>query len=399
MTQPLMPVPVALDQMLAFIDTSVTVEIRPVNQALGFRVANDLTARFDSPLYANSAMDGFALRSTDAQKSLPVSQRIAAGTVPDPLAEGTAARIFTGAILPLGADTVVMQEDCIVTEGELRVANGGAPGDHIRAQGSDVQAGSILCRKGDLVSPPLMGLLASQGLSQISVFRRPRVALVQSGDELVEPGSDLHPGGIYNSNRSLLEGLVRRHGGTIVGVWSAPDVLEDTIQILREAAESADIVITTGGVSVGEADHIKPAIEHLGELHLWRLALKPGKPFAFGTINHTPILGLPGNPSSVLITFTLLARPVLGWFQGVHDTSLPCFWGRAQFERSGGSRTEYLRGLVVNRDGETWLEPLAQQSSGALSAAVVCDVLIVVPAGDSVTRGAPIQFIPMSAVV
>jgi molybdopterin molybdotransferase len=344
-------------------------------------------------------MDGFALRSADSQKSLPVSQRIAAGAVPNPLAEGTAARIFTGAILPLGADTVVMQEDCVVTDGELRVLSGGAPADHIRAQGSDVQAGSILCRKGDLVSPPLMGLLASQGLSQISVFRSPRVALVQSGDELVEPGSDLHPGGIYNSNRSLLEGLVRRHGGTIVGVWSAPDALEDTIQILREAAESADVVITTGGVSVGEADHIKPAIEHLGELHLWRLALKPGKPFAFGTINHTPILGLPGNPSSVLITFTFLARPVLGWLQGAQDTALPYFWGRAQFERSAGTRTEYLRGSVVSRGGETWLEPLAQQSSGALSAAVACDVLIVVPAGQSTERGAPIQFIPMSAVV
>jgi molybdopterin molybdotransferase len=389
----------AIDSILAGISASGQPECVPVTQALGRILAEPLLAVIDSPPYTNSAMDGFALRVADSGRELLVSQRIAAGQVPEPLALGTAARIFTGAQLPDGADMVVMQEDCEVHGDSVRVPLRGDVGENVRLRGHEIKAGEMLLAAGERLGPPALGLLASQGLATVVCAKKPRVALLQSGDELVEPGAvELPPGTIYNSNRSLLEGLVQQVGGEVVGVWQLADTFAATCEALQQAVTAADVVITTGGVSVGEEDHVKPAITALGELHLWRLALKPGKPFAFGRIADKPIIGLPGNPSSVLVTFLLLTRPILLGLQGARDLAPFSLWATADFQRKGGERAEYLRGSIANELGVSKVRPFANQSSGALLAAVQSDVLIVAPVGQDIVEGDPVEVIPLRSL-
>jgi len=395
----LIPLKDALDSILAGLVGATSTEQVRVTEALGRVLAEPFVAAIDSPPYTNSAMDGFALRVSDSGDVLRVSQRIAAGQVPEPLAEGTAARIFTGAQLPDGADIVVMQEDCEVDGDRVRVPLRREVGDNVRLRGHEIKSGELLLDAGERLGPPALGLLASQGVATVFCTKRPRVALLQSGDELVEPGSaHLPAGAIYNSNRSLLEGLVRQAGGEVVGVWQLADTLEATCEALQQAVVAADVVITTGGVSVGEEDHIKPAIEALGELQVWRLALKPGKPFAFGRIASKPIIGLPGNPSSVLVTFSLLARPILLALQGARELAPFSLWLTADFQRKGGVRAEYLRGSVVSERGVSKVRPFANQSSGALHAATQSDVLIVAPVGQDIDVGDPVEVIPLKSL-
>ena len=398
MTQ-LVPLSEALDTILAAIQPAGQAELVPVTQALGRVLAEPFVAAIDSPPYTNSAMDGFALKASDSGAVLPISQRIAAGEVPQPLAVGTAARIFTGAQLPDGADIVVMQEDCEVDGDSVRVPLRHAVGDNVRLRGHEIKAGELLLGAGERLGPPALGLLASQGVANVLCAKKPRVALLQSGDELVEPGAaSLPAGAIYNSNRSLLEGLVQQVGAEVTGVWQLADTFDATCEALEQAVAKADVVITTGGVSVGEEDHIKPAITALGELQLWRLALKPGKPFAFGWIADTPIVGLPGNPSSVLVTFSLLARPILLAVQGARDLTHFSLWATADFQRKGGMRAEYLRGTVTNERGVSKVRPFANQSSGALYAATQSDVLIVAPVGQDIAEGDPVEVIPLKSL-
>lgn len=398
MTQ-LVPLQEALDSILTGITAAGQTESIPVTQAVGRILSEPFVAAVDSPPYTNSAMDGFALRVSDSGRELPVSQRIAAGQVPVPLAAGSAARIFTGAPLPDGADIVIMQEDCEVDGDKVRVPIRRKVGDNVRFRGHEINAGEPLLGAGERLGPAALGLLASQGLASVVCAKKPRVALLQSGDELVEPGSsDLPAGAIYNSNRSLLEGLVQQAGGEVVGVWHLADTLVATCNALQQAVQTADIVITTGGVSVGEEDYVKPAITALGELHLWRLALKPGKPFAFGRIAGKPIIGLPGNPSSVLVTFSLLARPILLATQGARDLAPFSIWLTAAFQRKGGPRAEYLRGSVVNEQGVSKVRPFANQSSGALYAATQSDVLIVAPVGRDIVEGDSVEVIPLKSL-
>jgi molybdopterin molybdotransferase len=374
-------------------------EIKALNQAQGRVLAEPYYARMDTPPADNSAMDGYALAHSDAGGLLEISQRIPAGSSPEPLLPGTAARIFTGAVVPPGADVVVMQEDCEEQGGFVKVPADLIQGDNIRLRGSDVPRGALLLDAGSILSAPALALLASQGIHRLNCCDRPKVALLQSGDELYEPGMDPLPeGGIYNSNRTLLESLVAQCGAEVVGVWHVKDDLESTCDALLEAVAQADVVITTGGVSVGDEDHIKPAIERLGSLDLWRLALKPGKPFAFGFINEVPILGLPGNPSSVLVTFSVLVRPVLFKLRGARSAQLPTFWVRSAFDFEGGVRAEFLRGVIASREQQTYAHMLRNQSSGALRAAAESDVLIKIPVGASIKEGDPIEVIPLKAL-
>ena len=397
--RPLLPIEHALEAMMGAVSAVSGREIRGLHEALGRVLAEPYFARINTPPADNSAMDGYALAHSDAGGLLNISQRIPAGASPEPLVPGTAARIFTGAVVPPGADVVVMQEDCEEQDGFVKVPSGLMQGDNIRLRGSDVPQGSLLFDAGSVLTPPALALLASQGIHRLSCYMRPKVALLQSGDELHEPGTDPLPeGGIYNSNRTLLESLVAQCGAEVVGVWHVKDDLESTCDALLEAVAQADVVITTGGVSVGDEDHIKPAIERLGSLDLWRLALKPGKPFAFGFINEVPILGLPGNPSSVLVTFSVLVRPVLFKLRGARSAQLPTFWVRSAFDFEGGVRAEFLRGVIASREQQTYAHMLRNQSSGALRAAAESDVLIKIPVGASIKEGDPIEVIPLRAL-
>lgn len=397
--RPLLPIEHALEAMMGAVSAVSRSEIKALNQAQGRVLAEPYYARMDTPPADNSAMDGYALAHSDAGGLLEISQRIPAGSSPEPLLPGTAARIFTGAVVPPGADVVVMQEDCEEQGGFVKVPADLIQGDNIRLRGSDVPRGALLLDAGSILSAPALALLASQGIHRLNCCDRPKVALLQSGDELYEPGTDPLPeGGIYNSNRTLLESLVAQCGAEVVGVWHVKDDLESTCDALLEAVAQADVVITTGGVSVGDEDHIKPAIERLGSLDLWRLALKPGKPFAFGFINEVPILGLPGNPSSVLVTFSVLVRPVLFKLRGARSAQLPTFWVRSAFDFEGGVRAEFLRGVIASREQQTYAHMLRNQSSGALRAAAESDVLIKIPVGASIKEGDPIEVIPLKAL-
>ena len=397
--RPLLPIEHALEAMMGAVSAVSGREIRGLHEALGRVLAEPYSARINTPPADNSAMDGYALAHSDAGGLLNISQRIPAGASPEPLIPGTAARIFTGAVVPPGADVVVMQEDCEEQDGFVKVPSDLMRGDNIRLRGSDVPQGSLLFDAGSVLTPPALALIASQGIHRLSCYTRPKVALLQSGDELYEPGTDPLPeGGIYNSNRTLLECLVAQCGAEVIGVWHVKDDLESTCDALVEAVAQADVVITTGGVSVGDEDHIKPAIERLGSLDLWRLALKPGKPFAFGFINEVPILGLPGNPSSVLVTFSVLVRPVLFKLRGARSAQLPTFWVRSAFDFEGGVRAEFLRGVIASREQQTYAHMLRNQSSGALRAAAESDVLIKIPVGASIKEGDPIEVIPLKAL-
>ena len=397
--RPLLPIEHALDAMMKAVSPVSGREIIGLHEALGRVLAESYFARINTPPADNSAMDGYALAHSDAGGLLNISQRIPAGASPEPLIPGTAARIFTGAVVPPGADVVVMQEDCEEQDGFVKVPSDLMRGDNIRLRGSDVPQGSLLFDAGSVLTPPALALIASQGIHRLSCYTRPKVALLQSGDELYEPGTDPLPeGGIYNSNRTLLECLVAQCGAEVIGVWHVKDDLESTCDALVEAVAQADVVITTGGVSVGDEDHIKPAIERLGSLDLWRLALKPGKPFAFGFINEVPILGLPGNPSSVLVTFSVLVRPVLFKLRGARSAQLPTFWVRSAFDFEGGVRAEFLRGVIASREHQTYANMLRNQSSGALRAAAESDVLIKIPVGASIKEGDPIEVIPLRAL-
>jgi molybdopterin molybdotransferase len=371
-------------------------EYRELLAALDAVLAEDVFAQRDVPPEDNSAMDGYALRAADltANRSLPLSQRIAAGEVGKPLQRGTAARIFTGAFIPPGADTVVAQEDCQESAGVVMVSAEVRCGQHIRPRGQDIKSGQLLLPKGHRLLAADLGLLASLGIKSVAVSKPLRVAIMSTGDELREPGEDLLPGQIYNSNRPMLAALLTRLGVEVVDIGIVADSPEATQQALERARDSADLVISSGGVSVGEEDHVKAQVEALGSLLMWKLAIKPGKPLAYGRLGEVPFFGLPGNPVSGFVTFSLLVRPYILKMLGATQL-LPSQWPAvAAFDwPRAGTRQEYLRARVQPKNGSMEVDVHPQQSSGALSSVSWANALAVIPVGKTVLKGDMLEVI------
>ena len=365
----------------------------PVHQALGRVVAADIVAAVDVPPAANSAMDGYAYCAADAAANkyrLALSQRIPAGAAPEPLEPGTVARIFTGGEIPAGADTVAMQENCVDSDGWVKLDKKAEAGANIRAQGQDIQAGAVIITGGTRLRAQEMGLLSSVGIAAVEVFKPLKVAIFSTGDELVEPGMPLHQGQIYNSNRATLIGLIEALGMVPVDLGVVPDRLAATQHVLKKAAMRGDVIISAGGVSVGEEDYVKTAVEKVGAVEFWKVAIKPGKPLAFGHVENTPFLGLPGNPASVFTTFMILARPFLQACQGCTVVKTQLLQMPAQFAKAGEKRQVYLRGRL----GDGGVEIYPNQSSGVLSSACWGDVFVVQKAGQSIVQGDLVDVLP-----
>ena len=383
----------AVDEALARVLTAAVppgemVEL-PLLEALGHVLSHTITSPVDVPMADNSAMDGYALRATEAGQALPVSQRIPAGAVGGPLAAGTAARIFTGAAVPPGADAVVMQENCVEEDGAVWISGPVAVGQHIRRRGQDLRAGEPVLRKGRVLRPQDLGLLASVGCATVRVYRPLRIAVLSTGDELIEPGAAAPSSGEqYNSNRYMLAGLLRRLNMDVLDGGIVPDDPESTGRALLDTAARADCVITTGGVSVGEEDHVKAQVQRYGRLDLWKLAIKPGKPLAFGSIGETPFIGLPGNPASVFVTFCLIARPFLLCLQGADEPAPPRLRARAGFTvDKPGNRQDYLRVTVEVTSAGLVATRYPNQSSGVLSSVCRSNALALIPVGATVAEG------------
>ncbi|TDG12992.1 molybdopterin molybdotransferase MoeA [Seongchinamella unica] len=388
-----MPLDEALERVLASVSTTPdTVEI-PLLQAVGRVLAQAVVAAIDVPGEDNSAMDGYALRAADSPGPLPVSQRIAAGTTGVALESGSVARIFTGAPVPPGADSVVMQENCTERAGAIVIQGEVHPGQNIRRRGQDIRAGEVVLQAGRRLRPQDLGLLASVGCAKVQVYRPLKVAVLSTGDELVEPGAgQLEPGQLYNSNRFTLAGLLARLGVEFIDCGIVPDDPEATREALASAAREADCVITSGGVSVGEEDHVKAQVESLGRLDLWKLAIKPGKPLAFGAVAGTPFIGLPGNPTSVFATFCLVARPFLLKLQGARELELPALSAQAAFSvPRAGARRDHLRVSLQRSNGRLIARRYGNQSSGVLSSVSHSDALAVIPAGAVIEEGDEVQ--------
>ena len=376
--------------------------------ALGRVLATDLCSAIDVPRADNSSMDGYALRAAEAGDGaeLPVTQRIPAGAVGQPLAPGSAARIFTGAPIPAGADAVLMQEQAQALPGEglgaLRVLAAPAAGDWIRRRGEDVLAGSVVLPRGARLTPQALGLAAGVGAATLAVLRRPRVALLSTGNELVMPGEPLPPGAIYNSNRFTLRALLQAAGCDCTDLGIVPDQLQATRDALRQAARGHDLILSSGGVSVGEEDHLRAAVQAEGRLELWQVAIKPGKPLAFGAVRGADgpealFIGLPGNPVSSFVTFLLCVAPLLRALQGA-DPALPSGMPlRANFDwPKPDRRREFLR---VRRNARGGLDLYANQSSGVLTSAVWADGLVDNPPGHAFGSGDTVRFLPLSELV
>ena len=350
-----------------------------VKKALGLVIAKDVEALIDVPPADNSAMDGYAFCFQDAVDNhfqLPVRQRIPAGSDPEKLPMNAAARIFTGAEIPAGADTVALQEQCTEHDGIVKLDPTSVCGQHIRLRGQDITARAKLLAAGTCLRAPELGVLSCQGMSHTQVYEPLKVDIFSTGDELVEPGNIIRPGQIYNSNRSMLIGLIESLGMQAVDLGTVADTPEATRNALVAGSQTADVVISAGGVSVGEEDHVRQVVAELGSVDFWRVAIKPGKPIAFGRIGNKPFIGLPGNPVSVFVTFLVLAKPFLLAAQGCSDALPLVTHAKASFKRSGESREVYLRGRLRNSTEGPSVDIHPNQSSGALSSATWGNVLV-----------------------
>jgi len=405
-----------LQRLLAVARDRVIGEVEKLDtfDALNRVLAKGVVSALDVPPADNTSMDGYAMRAADVQSAgtvLPVTQRIPAGVVGLPLAAGTAVRIFTGAQVPAGADAVVMQEQCeaIAADGagavlgSVRVNSVPSAGQWIRRQGEDVQQGAEVLCAGTRLTPQALGLAASVGASRLTVRRRPRVALFSTGDELVMPGESLKPGAIYNSNRFTLRGLLQAAGCDVQDLGIVPDRLDATRAALREAALGNDLILTSGGVSVGEEDHLKPAVKAEGWLEAWQVAMKPGKPLAFGAVrrgdgdSEALFMGLPGNPVSSFVTFLLAVAPVLRALQGCTAAMPQAVQARADFDwPKPDKRREFLR---VRFNAEGGVELFPNQSSGVLTSAVWADGLLDNPGSQAVARGDTVRVLLLSSLI
>jgi molybdopterin molybdotransferase len=401
----------ALDHLLSHAKPVAEIERVPMQAALGRVLAENVNSLVDVPPLDNTAMDGYAVRTADTQNSgsvLKIAQRIPAGSVGTELQVGTAARIFTGAPVPPGADAVVMQEDCSTPEGsadQVQVNIAPAFGQWIRRRGEDLTAGKTALTAGTFLRPQELGVAASAGLTHLNVKRRVKVAAFFTGDELSLPGEPLKPGGIYNSNRDTLLACIKALGCDATDLGIVPDRLDATRAALRQASQDHDLIITSGGVSVGEEDHIKPAVTAEGRLDLWQIAIKPGKPLAFGAVRKSDqandgeawFIGLPGNPVSSFVTFLLFVRPFILKLQGREAKQTQSYLMRADFDwLKADRRNEFLR-VKLNSQGGLDLYP--NQSSGVLTSASWGDGLVDCPPNQPIKVGDLVKYIPFDALL
>jgi molybdopterin molybdotransferase len=394
---------VALARLLDGANPVRETEPVPTQAAAGRVLAQGLCSTLDVPPLDNTSMDGYAVRCADLPApgtQLGVAQRIAAGSVGHALAPATAARIFTGAPLPTGADAVVMQELCELKGDRVTVNHVPRPGEWIRRRGEDIAAGAEVLAAGTRLTAAHVGVAASVGAAQLTVFRRLRVALFSTGDELAMPGEPLKPGGIYNSNRYTLRALLEGLGCVVADLGIVPDSREATRAALRDAAAGSDLILTSGGVSVGEEDHVKPSVEAEGSLDLWKIAIKPGKPLAFGSVRRpegaASFIGLPGNPVSSFVTFLMLVRPFILRAQGALTLKPHARGLQADFDCKGDPRREFLRARI---NAEGGLDLFANQSAGVLTSCTWADGLIDNPPGHAIQRGDRVRFLPFSELL
>jgi molybdopterin molybdotransferase len=399
MNKGLLSVDEALAQLLAGAVPVTQVESLPTLEASGRVLARAQRSTMDVPPMDNSAMDGYAVRSKDAAAGarLRVAQKILAGAAGKPLEPGTAARIFTGAPIPQGADAVVMQEDTVADKDFVSINKAPQPGQFIRFIGFDIRSGSEILPAGRRLAPQDTGLAASVGIKALPVYRKVRLGLFFTGDELVMPGQPLGPGRIYNSNRFTLRGLAQAFDCELQDYGIVPDSLQATREVLARAAQACDLIVTSGGVSVGEADYVKPAVEAEGELLMWRIAMKPGRPLAFGKVGAAAFIGLPGNPVSSFVTFLIFVRPFLLKIQGrtgVEARALPV---RADFDwPEPDSRREFLR---VKWNAKGGLDLYPTQDSAVLTSTAWADGLVDNPAGRAIRKGDNVRFLPYSELL
>lgn len=389
----------AQQQFTAQVNCTLGVESVLLDDALGRVAGGDVAAQVQVPPADNSAMDGFAVNAVDVQldKPLVISQRITAGSSPAPLVAGTAARIFTGGTMPSGADAVVIQEHCdyVSDTARVKILHSVRAGDNVRPAGQDIQLNEQIISTGQRLSPVHLGLLASVGETRISVFHRLKVAVFSTGDELITPGQPLQAGQIYNSNRAMLLGLCRQLGYEALDCGIVQDTLAATKAALSKAAENADFVISSGGVSVGEEDHIRPAVAELGKLQHWKVQMKPGKPVVFGEIAGTPLLGLPGNPVSSHVVFQLLAIPLMNTLQGDSATLPTAYPITSGFSKPASQREEYIRVRLIHDQGKLQAKLFANQSSGVLRSLAWADGLIRQYVDQQICMGDAVEFLPL----
>lgn len=395
----------ALAHLLAVVQPVSEIRHVPLEAAAGRVLAADQSSTVAVPPLDNSAMDGYALRAEDVPvpgTQLPVSQRIPAGTVGSELQAGTAARIFTGAPIPPGADAVIMQERCEATASGVTIQQAVKAGDNIRRRGEDISVGACILEAGQKLRAQDVALAASAGLPELPVYRRIRVGVFFTGDELVQPGQPLPPGAIYNSNRFALRAQLEGLGCEVRDLGTVPDNLPATREAIRKAAAENDLIVTSGGVSVGEEDHVKPAVEAEGRLDLWTLAIKPGKPLAFGEVRktggHAWFIGLPGNPVSAFVTFVALVRPFILKMQGAKALTPRAYPVAADFDwsRPDPKRTEFFRARF---NAAQRLELFPNQGSGVVTSLCWADGLVVNPPGQAIARGDTVSFLPFSELL
>jgi molybdopterin molybdotransferase len=400
MNKPMLSVDEALAALLAGATPVAETEAVATLAAAGRVLAADQFSTVNVPPLDNTSMDGYAVRAADCasgEARLAVTQRIAAGRIGTPLAPGTAARIFTGAPVPPGADAVVMQEMCTPEGDHVVVRHKPHPGEWIRRAGEDIRAGSRILARGTRLTPQACGLAASVGLASLPVHRRLRVAVFFTGNELVMPGERLPEGAIYNSNRFTITGLLQRLGCEVTDLGIVPDALDATREAFRRAAAASDLIVTSGGMSVGEEDHVKAAVEAEGRLEMWKIAVKPGKPLAFGHVGRAAFIGLPGNPVSLFVTAVVFVRPFILRTQGAAEVAPLAFPMRADFDwPKPDVRREFLR-VKLNPAGG--LELFPNQGSAVLTSAVWADGLVDNPERHPIARGDTVRFLPFSELL
>ncbi len=396
----LMPYQEALKQLLAQVNQQTNTEKPGVDTAFNRILAEDITSTINVPPATNSAMDGYVFNNKDLNPKgdtrLPISQRICAGEMGSPLLAGTCARIFTGAPIPDNSDTVIMQEWVSIENDHIIFNRQLAAGTNCRRAGEDIEQGQVILTKGTKIRAQELGLIASIGLKTVTVFAKTTVGLFLTGDELVEPGQALKAGQIYDSNSYTLQGLLHSMDCNIIHLGIIGDTLEATKQALNTAADKADIVITTGGVSVGEEDHVRIALEAIGNTTLWRLNIKPGKPLVYGTINNTAFIGLPGNPVSAFVTFCLFVCPHLKKMQNKHQFLPTSFQVKAAFNwPKPDKRREFLRArLSQNEHGMAQVGIYKHQGSGVLMSTSWATGVIEVPENTAIQQGDMVNYIP-----